>query len=103
MIVAPVFRGLGLGKVMVLASLVHILEAFGQRLYSISCLAAHPAIEVILSQVDFDRSVRGEKNFVHEELHIGMDRRKLVNDLVTATAQASQTANFRCRQRQHQL
>lgn len=100
-IVAHPYRGLGLGKVLMFAALVHLLEAFEQRLYSISCLAAHPAVETILTQAGFDRRDRQGKGFVHQELRTdGLDVRKLVNDFVTATAQAARTASFRCRQRQ---
>lgn len=99
-IVDRAFRGLGLGKVLVLAAMVHMLEAFERRLYSISCLAAHPAIEAILSQVGFDKRERKDRGFVHQELKLdGLEVRGLVNDLVTATSQAAQVAGFRCRQR----
>lgn len=85
---------------MVLAALVHMLEAFEQRLYSISCLAAHPAIEAILAGVGFEKRDRGDKGFVHTEQRTDeTDVRKLVNNLVEATAQTARVAAYRCRSR----
>lgn len=99
-IVAKAFREFRLGKMMVFAALVHMLEVFEHRLYSISCLAAHPAIEAILAGVGFEKRERGDQGFVHMELRTDeTDVRELVNNLVKATAQAARVAAFRCRSR----
>lgn len=99
-IVNGAFREFRLGRMMVLAALVHMLEAFEQRLYSISCLAAHPAIEAILAGVRFENRDRGDKGCVHTELRTDeTDVRKLVNNLVEATAQTARVAAYRCRSR----
>ncbi len=72
----------------------------GEPVYSISCLAAHPAIEAILAGVGFEKRDRGDKGFVHTELRTDeTDVRKLVNNLVEATAQTARVAAFRCRSR----
>ncbi len=98
-IVADHARGLGLARVLVNAALVHMLEAFDQRLYSISCLAAHPAIEVILTQVGFVKREPENDGFVHQELRTDeLDVRMLIDDFVAATTLALQSASFRCRQ-----
>ena len=98
-IVSETYRKLGLGRVLVISALIHLLEKFGSRLYSISCLAAHPAIEKILEQVGFQRSDRPNRSFVHEELKLAdKDIDEVLETMTTSAAAAAQAANFRVRQ-----
>ena len=97
------FRGLGLGRVLTLVSVTHLLETFDSRLYSISCLAAHPAMEKILDSVGFVRREQGEKNYVHEELAIDPTEVGEFRDrMVSETKAAARRANFNIRQRQNE-
>ena len=85
---------------LVLGSLVHALDVFAGRLYSISCLAAHDAIRTILEQVGFRHSNRQDRNFVHEELKLdGLNIDELTDTLVAKTAAAIHATNFHMRQR----
>ncbi len=98
-IVAERFRRLGLGRLLTLSALVFALEVFGRRLYSISCLAAHPAMEKIL--VDFGFAVRpkDDKNFVHTELKLSAGRwAGLLGDAVSQAGIAARHTSFRVRQ-----
>lgn len=47
-IVPQQFEGFGIASVLIYAALVYFLNAHAARLYSISCLAAHPAVAHIL-------------------------------------------------------
>ncbi len=97
------FRGLGLGRVLTLVSVAHLLERFDSRLYSISCLAAHPAMEKILDSVGFVRREQGAKNYVHEELAIDpAEVGKLRDRMFSETTAAARRANFTIRQRQNE-
>lgn len=99
-IVVSRFRGLGLAKVLVLSSLVHALDVYGDRLYSMSCLAAHDAIHAILAQLGFTRTDRRGRNFVHEELKLeGRNIDELTDTLLSKAAEAAQATNFRLRQK----
>lgn len=99
-IVKPSHRGLGVGRILTLAALLYALESWEDRLYSISCLAADPAMERILEAAKFVRNERQGKQFVHEELKIGYGeaselRDKILQDLSPAV----KLANYRTHQR----
>lgn len=66
----PSFRGLGLARLLVIGALHELLESRGAELYSISCLAAHKAIERILEDLGFSDRPRGDKNYTHEEMRL---------------------------------
>lgn len=99
-IVEKRFRRLGLARLLILASLVHAIKVFGSRIYSISCLAADPAIEKILSPIGFASSQRTNRTFVHQELKLGHDSRDTLADrlMIDATA-AARIASYRMRNR----
>lgn len=103
-IVAPNFRGRRLGRLLTLCSIVHLLNRFGPGLYSISCLAAHVAMEKILESVAFIRSERQDSNFVHEELSLDHATwRKARSDMQTEAIAAARAADFRIRQSTNNL
>ncbi len=98
-IVEPEFRSLRLGHLLVTAALLHLLDTCGSRLYSVSCLAAHPAMERILATLGFARSERENKNYVHEELKLEqVDRLALIDDLGEKMADVLRQTRFRLRQ-----
>jgi len=92
-------RGLGIGRLLVLSAITQLLALYGRRLYSLSSLAAHPAMEVILEGVGFSGEYRQNDNFKHEELQLeGADRNGLITFFREKTAEALQASNFRLRQ-----
>jgi len=101
-IVDPRFRGFRIGRLLVTAALLHLLDRCGGQLYSVSCLAAHPAMERILDELGFVRSQRSKKNYVHEELKLDtINRAKLLEDLAYRLGESFRQARFRIRQEQN--
>jgi GNAT superfamily N-acetyltransferase len=97
-IVAPHLRGLGLGRVLVLAGLVHLMEQPLPRLYSISCLAAHAAIARVLESLGFTATERRDRGFVHEELRIDQaDTGELIGTWRGELGRALRAAAYRAR------
>lgn len=100
-IVSPTFRGLGVGRVLTLSSILHALDVWEGRLYSISCLAANPAMERILKEVGFVSRDRKDRQFVHEELKIesaSIDR--IRQSILERLAAALHLLNFRAHKQQ---
>lgn len=92
-------RRLGLGKVLVHSAILYALERVGWRLYSISCLAAHQAIEKILENFGFLGEQRADKGFIHEELKlINLDRDALLHKAESALKESIKQTDFRLRQ-----
>jgi len=63
-------RGIGVARALMLCALVYLIKVYKNRLYSISCLAAHKAIEKILQDLQFKAKAVEGKNFVQEELEV---------------------------------
>ena len=63
-------RGLGLGRLLLTCATLYLVRHHGPEIYSISCLAAHPAVSKILESLSFVPDDRSSKNFVHEELRL---------------------------------
>ncbi len=100
-IVSPECRGLGLGRLLVFAVIIQLLEVYGHSLYSMSCLAAHPAVEKCLEEVGFRGERRSKGQFKHEELRLeALDINDLLSTLASRMSSAMQATNFRLRQRQ---
>ncbi len=92
-------RGMGLGRLLVFCAITQLLAVYGRRLYSLSCLAAHPAMEVILEGAGFSGEYRQNDNFKHEELRLEeADRNALLTIFTEKTAEAFQASSFRLRQ-----
>lgn len=92
-------RNLGLGRVLMLAGLIQLLKSNSGRLYSISCLAAHPAIQQVLEQVGFHTEARPNCNFKHEETSVdeqGSD--DFAERLIRELSAAARRTNYRIRQ-----
>lgn len=99
-IVPEQFRGLGLGRLVILTTLLEIVTRHADVLYSISSLAAHAAVEKVLEEAGFHGEPREDANFVHES--IDLDETSLADlraSLTDATRAAAQAANYRIRQR----
>ena len=57
-VVPAASRGLGLGRVLLAGATAHLLRSQGELLYSISCLAAHPAVAHTLEAMGFAPGAR---------------------------------------------
>ncbi len=98
-IVDPEFRSLRIGRLLVTAALLDLLDRFGSQLYSVSCLAAHPAMERILDTIGFTKSQRDKKNYVHEELKLEkIDRSAIIDQLTRGVEESLQQTRFKLRQ-----
>lgn len=93
-------RGLDLGRLLTLAGVVQMLADHGEQLYSISCLAAHPAIAHILEDVGFQPDDKRDDTYCHEQLKLDDPSRlfALRTQMLDATVAAAQSCNFRIRQ-----
>ena len=69
-IVPKHLRGLGLGRLLLASATAFLLQTQGPLLYSISCLAAHPAVAHALEELGFAADVRAALHYVHEELRL---------------------------------
>lgn len=96
-------RRLGIGRLLILCALTHIIRTYGRRLYSVSCLAAHPAIANILAGLGFTGKPREEKGFTHEELRVGADDLdRLSRAFSEQAAAALRRVHYRLRQGRQQ-
>jgi RimJ/RimL family protein N-acetyltransferase len=100
-IVPEKHQRLGLGRVAVLAALLHLLDTQGSHIYSVSCLAAHEAINVILQDLGFEAKRRDDHNFVHEEYRLNDENESTFTEIVASRLQeAVRLTSYRLRQRQ---
>lgn len=98
-IVSESQRGRGVARALVLCVLTYLLGVHGDRLYSISCLAAHDAIVKILCDEGFQTRVVSERHFTHAELRVTAQSRTGVHDRYARdAARALQSVNYRLRQ-----
>lgn len=70
-IVEKEFRNIGIGKLLVFTAIKYLLDRWGRGIYSISCLAAHAAMEKILEQIGFRGEQRANENFKRETISLG--------------------------------
>lgn len=95
----PSSRGKGYGRLLLLAALTYILEKSGGRLYSISCLAAHPAIAKVLEDLGFSGERRAGRDFTLETLALGAgDAARLRKDFSARLTAHLRIVNYRARQ-----
>lgn len=93
-------RGAGLGRLLLLSATLTLLRDHGSSLYSISCLAAHPAVATVLESVGYTPEHRGNSDFVHEELRLeGEDRPGLERDFSTRLRGSFQQVRYALRQK----
>ena len=94
-------RRRGVARALVLCVLTYFLGMHGDRLYSISCLAAHDAIVKILRDEGWQTRAVPERHFTHAELPLTRQTRAGVRDRIARNAaRALQTVNYRLRQRE---
>ncbi len=95
-------RKLGYARLLIFATLLHLLKTYGGNLYSISCLAAHKAIEKTLEKLDFSGDRREEMGFKHEELKLeSLKHEDLAGKFYDMTADWLHVVNFRLRQEEN--
>lgn len=97
-------RERGLGRLLLLSALTHLFHTHGTQLYSISCLAAHPAVAHILEGAGFTPRATNENDFQHEEIRLdslsGSELAALLTQSTGKTAEALRLIQFRLRQQQ---
>jgi len=99
-ITSDAFRSLGLAKVIVLAGIQQMMLRLGGRLYSISCLAAHVAIEKILLDLGFEGDRREERGFRHLSIRLDDERSQDMPMKIEERLNAAlRVAKYRIRQR----
>ncbi|KMP10607.1 hypothetical protein UR09_05725 [Candidatus Nitromaritima sp. SCGC AAA799-A02] len=100
-IVIKARRKLGVGHLLILCAIIYLLRTRKDRLYSISCLAAHKAVEKVLKELSFQELKGKEKEgFLRCALNLeNLDLEDLIARFVKQTSQCIQQTNFRLRQR----
>ncbi|OIQ17867.1 MAG: hypothetical protein BM556_10600 [Bacteriovorax sp. MedPE-SWde] len=63
------FRGNGISKALVLLAIHYCNISFGNRIYSISCLAAHEAISRVLDGLNFRCNRGNDENFSRHSIY----------------------------------
>jgi GNAT superfamily N-acetyltransferase len=96
----PAFRGHGVGRLLILCSLLHLFDEYHGRIYSISCLAAHVAVKKVLEDMGFISRQKGDENFTHEEFPIGsLDEETALRGQVQSRAEENaRSVNYRLTQ-----
>ncbi len=99
-VVSAAARGMGLGRLLLLSANLVLLRNHGSSLYSISCLAAHPAVAAVLESVGYTPGRRENTLFVHEELRLeNEDWRGLERDFSGHLGQSFQQVRYALRQK----
>lgn len=92
-------RGSGLGRLLLLCANLVLLRNHGPSLYSISCLAAHPAVAVVLESVGYTPEHRENTDFVHEELRLeGQHHHSIERDFTGYLTRSFQAVRYGLRQ-----
>ena len=98
-IVEKEFRRLGFGKLLVFTAIKYLLDRWGARIYSISCLAAHDAMAKILDDIGFHAEQRPEENFKRETISFSEVDQDEFSALVDSRLENSvQLVRYRLRQ-----
>ncbi len=99
-IVGNDYRGIGVGRSLLLCVNTYLLGSFGDSLYSISCLAAHPAVKQVLEELSFQGQSRPHLSYTHEELSLeGLELQSLISKFAEKTTSALRVVNYNLRQR----
>jgi len=94
-------RGHGVARALVLCVLGYLLSRCADRLYSVSCLAAHDAIEKILRDEGFVTRAVPDQQYTHAELALtGQSRNRLRDQMTGSAARALRALNYHLRQRE---
>ncbi len=98
-IVEKEFRRLGLGKILVFTAIKYLLDRWGARIYSISCLAAHDAMAKILDDIGFHAEQRPEENFIRATISFDEVNQDEFSALINSRLEDSiQLVRYRLRQ-----
>jgi GNAT superfamily N-acetyltransferase len=93
------YRGMGVGKLLVITALKYVMQRWGVHLYSISCLAAHDAMARILDSVGFASEQRPNENYVRQTLSFTeVDRAEFAARIDRALAETIQRVRYKFRQ-----
>ena len=93
-------RDLGLGRLLILSVIAHMLRANAKELYSLSCLAAHHAVAKVLEEIGFTGVPRKDRNFKHMTFPIDAESLEpLCLQVEDALVPALKRTHFRVRQR----
>lgn len=98
-IVEKAFRNKGVGNLLVLTVLKYLLDRWGPRIYSISCLAAHDAMVRILEEAGFQGEQGENESFKRETISFSeVDQADFSSLTDTRLAEAIQLVHYRLRQ-----
>ena len=98
-IAARAHQGGGLGRLLLAGVMTHLLRTEGDMLYSITCLAAHPAIAKMLEEYGFEGQPRSDLNYTIETLKLeGVDTPALEARLAAQTGVALKRVQYMMRQ-----
>jgi len=92
------YRGMGVGRFLILSALLHLLKHYRAQIYSISCLAAHAAISHVLESLDFKGTLWQDRNFKHESLYL--DKKTIEHHTgiyVKKSIESAQSLNYHLR------
>lgn len=95
------FRELGVGRALLMCVIYHLLHHWQDKLYSISCLAAHEAIRKTLEGIGFAGQVKEGLNYVHEEMKLDQQlAATLLQEMARRAAAALKIVNYNFRQQE---
>ncbi|MBT5375398.1 MAG: GNAT family N-acetyltransferase [Nitrospinaceae bacterium] len=69
-IVDKKYRNLGVGRALIICSLLEVLRNWERKIYSISCLAGHKTVETYLQELSFQAHPRKEKDYWQGSLNL---------------------------------
>ena len=94
-------RSRGIGRLLIFCAITYLLRTRGNRIYSISCLAAHKAVEKVLKDLSFQEHQGQDKNFWQGAFQLeGLDTEELTRRFAEQTSLCLKMTNFRLRQGQ---
>lgn len=97
-IVEDNFRKMGLGKLLVMTSIKYVLDRWGPKLYSLSCLAGHEAMAIILEDVGFKGEQRRNEEYKRETLSFNdVDQDEFSSFIDTRVADTIKLVRYRLR------
>lgn len=100
-IVPESYEGNGLSFLLVSCAQLFFLESLPHKIYSISCLAAHPAIAHVLKSYGFQPKGQNDKNFVeYEQVVSDENALKIKKSAIESACERAQVVHYRLRQEQ---
>lgn len=87
-IVDKKYRQLGICHLLIVSSLLLVIKTWRQKLYSISCLAAHNTVEKFLKELSFADHPREGKDFWQGTLNLEENNLKELSDIYLKRAES---------------